>query len=846
MSPLAASQSLPISPRQDCKRAVNKIAQFASKSRSIIGTLRKTILPPLTMFRLSLWILILSIWRGAATATHSTARQSLLRPAEIRSSVVKQPDNPLLTVRTTPSNELEVNDITGSTDPKMQKIWQMEQGFLVKPDTASNVIQGSTTGSQRNLQDSSNATNLDFDEDFTNSSALASPFTNSSKKKYHFAVVVHVATGSVGSMQGRGCVEGAEQWDKVSKAGQEYELTCEIMGAQSNAELEGLAETQLEIVKEIIRAPQGVYHGIAIDVLNPDEMGPLLDRAVHQGLAVVSIAADAYPASKLRHAFIGTNNTFLGEQLAKVLNQLNPEGGNFGTISVPLGDPFFERRDGFQRELLENSDGVWTQVENSPSESTSIVEALEHAEGFAQQNATAIAILLNVPFVPPEYQQMVDRHRKRGLNITFVGIGDTPHNLDLLARRYVHGIVGQVPYEMGYYAVDLMMQVLMDEDPIEQTVIETNVLTHIMVPVVLPELLVDHNRVGNLAIIGYIFFTLTALTGLAFGFWVWYYRGTRVVKASQPTFLLMVAAGIIIMSSGIIPLGFDDSHGIGEGHAIAICMSSPWLICTGFTVSFSALFSKTSRVNRIFKAGSGITRIKISTRDVILQCCVLLLLNIVVLLCWTIFDPLTYTRSDNPGTDGWNRVISTSGTCQSEHVARYWVPLAAINLLSLCVANWQAYQARSLSSEFSESKYIGIACVSMMQTALMGIPILIVVQDQPEALYLVLVCMIFVVSMAVLLLIFVPKMVLMESYNRFSTRTQGRMIQNVIREAAKSGACESSMPSKFSRGCNSHGFESDLKRLDLDKPNNDSSADHSVHSHVSWISAGSRKPAGKK
>ena len=797
------------------------------------------------MLKLSLRILVLATWWGAATATHGSPRQSLLRPSEIRSTVEKPPDNPLLTVRKRPSNEVEVNDITGPADGKMQKIWQMEQGFLVKPDSVSDVTQGSTTNIQRNLQDGHNRTDLDFDEEFSNSSALASSFTNSSKKKYHFAVVVHVATGPLGAMEGRGCVEGAEQWNRVSKTGQEYELTCEVMGSQSNAELEGLAETQLEIVKEILQAPLGTYHGIAIAVLNPDEMGPLLDRAVYQGLAVVSIEVDAYPASKLRHAFVGTNNTFLGQQLAKTLNQLNPGGGTFGTIFVPVGDHFIERRDAFQRELLENSDGIWTQVENSPSVSTSIVETLEHAEGFAQQNATAIAILLNVPFVPPEYEQMVDRHRKRGLDITFVGIGDTPRNLDLLARRYVHGIVGQLPYEMGYYAVDLMMQVLMDEEPIEQTVIGTNVLTHIMVPIVLPELAVDHNRVGNMAIIGYVFFCLTALTGLAFGFWVWYCRGTRVVKASQPTFLLMVAAGIIIMSSGIIPLGFDDSHGVGEGHAIAICMSSPWLICTGFTVSFSALFSKTSRVNRIFKAGSGITRIKISTRDVLLQCCTLLLLNIVVLVCWTVFDPLTYTRCDNPGTDGWNRVISTSGTCQSDHVARYWVPLAAINILCLCVANWQAYEARSLSSEFSESKYIGIACVSMMQTALMGIPIMIVVRDQPEALYLVLVCMIFIVSMAVLLLVFVPKMVLMENYNRFSTRTQGRMIQNVIREAAKSGAYESSIPSKVSKTTvkhtGFHGIESDLKRLDLSKPDNDSSG--SAHSHASWISAGSRKHA---
>jgi len=206
------------------------------------------------------------------------------------------------------------------------------------------------------------------------------------------------------------------------------------------------------------------------------------------------------------------------------------------------------------------------------------------------------------------------------------------------------------------------------------------------------------------------------------------------------------------------------------------------------------------------------------------QFCALLVLNFAVLICWTVFDPWTYGRSDNPGRDPWNRVMSTSGAFHSEKICRFLIPLAIINMLSLVVANWQACQGRGVNAEFSESKCIGLACVSMMQIALMGIPILIVVQNQPEALHVVSVCIIFILSMAVLLLIFVLKFVLRESYNRCSANTQNRRMQQVIREAAASSGPSGKQDSALKDGSSEtyqktqmSGMDfspKDLKRLD--------------------------------
>jgi hypothetical protein len=94
------------------------------------------------------------------------------------------------------------------------------------------------------------------------------------------------------------------------------------------------------------------------------------------------------------------------------------------------------------------------------------------------------------------------------------------------------------------------------------------------------------------------------------------------------------------------------------------------------------------------------------------------ILNIVVLTVWTVLYPLVCIREDLPGTDGWNRIIATYGTCQLNHVAPYLVPLGVINSSVLVIAKWQPMKPGPLSpnSEFSEAKY-----------TLTGIPILLVV-----------------------------------------------------------------------------------------------------------------------
>lgn len=168
---------------------------------------------------------------------------------------------------------------------------------------------------------------------------------------------------------------------------------------------------------------------------------------------------------------------------------------------------------------------------------------------------------------------------------------------------------------------------------------------------------------------------------------------------------------------------------------------------------------------------------------------VLLLANVAVLVLWTVLDPMTYERQAHPGTDGWNRVISTYGSCQSQNSPLpFLIPLFVLNMGVLLVANWQAYRARFIESEFSEATYIGFVMAILLQAALTGVPLLFVINDNPQAYYLVLVSMIFIVNMSILLLIFVPKVKITERFRRQSDGAQTRFIEDSVRVSQQRAA----------------------------------------------------------
>jgi len=236
-------------------------------------------------------------------------------------------------------------------------------------------------------------------------------------------------------------------------------------------------------------------------------------------------------------------------------------------------------------------------------------------------------------------------------------------------------------------------------------------------------------------------------------------REKIVIRAAQPEFLYMLCAGCLLMAATIIPASMDDRVASTESCNIA-CMSKVWLFACGFCICFSALFSKLYRINKVFKHSKGFKRVKVSMKDVIVPFCILLSANFIVLATWTAYAPLQWDRTIL-AYDDYDRPMSSIGTCSSDKTIPFSSTLIVINGLALVLALWQAYQARNITTEFSESKHIAMAMACIFQSFFFGIPVMIIVNGQPTPELFTVSAIIFVIVIAMLFLIFIPKMLIM-------------------------------------------------------------------------------------
>ncbi|KAG7352162.1 7 transmembrane sweet-taste receptor of 3 GCPR [Nitzschia inconspicua] len=252
---------------------------------------------------------------------------------------------------------------------------------------------------------------------------------------------------------------------------------------------------------------------------------------------------------------------------------------------------------------------------------------------------------------------------------------------------------------------------------------------------------------------------LSCLASLWLALWVVKNRNERVIRASQPIFLLMVCLGTFVMASSIFPFGIEDDLASYKGCSIA-CMAALWCFCIGFAITFSVLFSKIWLVISVLRVSRGKQRIKMTRRDIFLPNMFLYTINVAALLTWTLTNPQSWTRIPiNEEASHQNLVQeSTRGWCGSSQTMMYLGIILGANLVMMIVSLIQAYECRKIATEYSESLWISASIAVIAQVWIVGLPILKLVDDNPRGVFLTKVGIIFVSTSSTLLLIFGPKM----------------------------------------------------------------------------------------
>eukprot|EP00977_Amphora_coffeiformis_P007123 scaffold1555_cov173-Amphora_coffeaeformis.AAC.3 len=319
---------------------------------------------------------------------------------------------------------------------------------------------------------------------------------------------------------------------------------------------------------------------------------------------------------------------------------------------------------------------------------------------------------------------------------------------------------------------------------------------------------------GSWKLVGYALVAFQGFLSFIAIVWTIKYRFKPIVQASQPFFLIFIAAGCFIMVASILPASVEAEYRFTKDpftgrltdevnpdvHVADIsCMEVPWLAGLGFAVVFSSLFAKIRRIKKMLDNAAGLNRKPVDVKDVISVMIVMISIETAILLSWQITDPLKWDR-DVLLEDSDGFALQSVGKCYSGSAIAFVAPLAVVNVFCLGYALWLCYLTRFVSSDFAEGKWIAICVVSILQILLLAIPVLVIAEDDPTSSYFVRAGVVWLIGTMVTLLIFVPKMARMA----FSQQTDHqsmkvRFNESVAAHAAASGGSDRRASSQGSR-----------------------------------------------
>eukprot|EP00526_Cylindrotheca_closterium_P002556 CAMPEP_0113608044 /NCGR_PEP_ID=MMETSP0017_2-20120614/3709_1 /TAXON_ID=2856 /ORGANISM="Cylindrotheca closterium" /LENGTH=924 /DNA_ID=CAMNT_0000516691 /DNA_START=764 /DNA_END=3539 /DNA_ORIENTATION=+ /assembly_acc=CAM_ASM_000147 len=267
----------------------------------------------------------------------------------------------------------------------------------------------------------------------------------------------------------------------------------------------------------------------------------------------------------------------------------------------------------------------------------------------------------------------------------------------------------------------------------------------------------------GLRIFGLLLASWTWAVSIGFTIWMMKNRKSRVVKASQPIFLGLILLGCFLMGTSIVFLSLDDELVSTETCSV-FCILVPWFFSFGWILSFSALFAKTIRVNKIFH-NPKCRRMKVTVKDVMAPVIILQTIANLILICWYIFAKPTWIR-ETTKEDLFGREIETRASCSYDGSIGFIISLCTLLLSVLGYTLKQAYAARNVSTEYAETEYIFLALAALLLVSFVGFPVLAIASDETRAQFYVSAAIIQVTCLSILYPIFVPKVAALRSKQR--------------------------------------------------------------------------------
>jgi ribose transport system substrate-binding protein len=266
---------------------------------------------------------------------------------------------------------------------------------------------------------------------------------------------------------------GCQKWQSENP---DSEYECLYTGPASSADEAG----EIQIIDDLLT------RGVAAIAISPSN-APLAANLLRQrapDIPIMTIDADLLEADRdLRATYLGTDNYQMGVLMAQHLQALKADGG---TVCLQLGnvaaDNINARAAGFRDTIsgttgLERlaGEGGWTEIDGCPVFTNDQIDLANQqmADVFTANPDLGAFILVGgwAQFGPQAYAQVTDQVMdKLQSGELIIVAGDTlPPQIDALRAGRSHAQVGQRPFEMGYRAPSVMIDLIEGkevEDPL--------------------------------------------------------------------------------------------------------------------------------------------------------------------------------------------------------------------------------------------------------------------------------------------------------------------------------------------------------------------------------------------
>ena len=269
--------------------------------------------------------------------------------------------------------------------------------------------------------------------------------------------------------------QGCQKWNSEN-ASSEYE--CFYTGPASTSDEAGEAQ----IVQDMLGKESTV--AMAISPSNAKLIAQTIKTAAPT-IPIMTLDADlAVEDAALRKTYLGTDNTLMGVKIGEYIKKAKPSGGKICTIEGnPGADNILRRAQGMRDALTGQAglaelkgEGGWTEVAGCPvftnDDGAKGVQAMTDILA-ANPDLDAFGIMGGWPLfgAPQPYRDLFKPMADKIASGEFViSAADTIGDEVAIAREgLVTALVGQRPFEMGYKAPSVMID-LIEGKPVEDPV----------------------------------------------------------------------------------------------------------------------------------------------------------------------------------------------------------------------------------------------------------------------------------------------------------------------------------------------------------------------------------------